>query len=390
MTLSDMSQRRLRMAMIGGGDHAFIGPVHRVATRLGGEIDLVAGAFSRDAARSAATAAGLGIDPARSYGGHDAFFAGEGARAEADRVDFVSIVTPNDQHAAAALTAIAAGMPVFCEKPLAGSLDEARAIADAARTSGVPVGVAYTYLGYPMVREARWLMREGTIGSLTRIAVSYTQGWLSDAVEDQGNAQAAWRTDPARSGVSGCLGDIGVHAQGLSDFITGDPIARVAADVRASIRGRRLDDDAAMLFRTVGDVPGTLVASQVCTGDENRLEISIHGTLGSLRWAQEDCNRLHLVTAAGGHRILTANRDALNDPVARALCRLPGGHPEGFIEALANLYRMFGAHLRDRSADAPAFPNADDGVRSLAFVEAAIASARADGAWRAVADHDIA
>jgi predicted dehydrogenase len=281
---------------------------------------------------------------------------------------------------------LAAGLPVFCEKPLAADEAEALAVLRDAEAAGLPFGMAYTYLGYPLVHEARALVASGAIGSLRRIAVSYTQGWLAKREELIGNPQAVWRTDPARSGMSGCLADIGVHAQSLSDFITGDPIDRVSADVRKTLPGRLLDDDAAVLFRTASDVPGTLVVSQVCAGDENRLEISVMGSEGSLRWHQESPNELHLTRNTGITTIRTSAA-ALTDPVASSLCRLPGGHPEGLIEALGNLYRGFAQRLAPIAPDAPEIPMPDvhDGARSIAFVAAALQSSAAGGAWQQVA-----
>lgn len=371
----------VRMAMVGGGPGAFIGPVHRRAAALDGAIALVAGAFSRNASRNAEAGRALGLAPARVYADADALVAGEAALPADVRAEFVTIVTPNHLHADAAVAALEAGFAVFCEKPLAGTLAEARRIAAAAVRA--PLGIAFTYLGYPLVREARALVAAGRIGAVRRVAVSYTQGWLARAVEREGNAQAAWRTDPAQAGAGGALGDIGVHAQSLAEHVSGQQIVALAADFRAAVAGRRLDDDGAMLLRFANGARGTLVASQICCGDENRLSLSVYGETGALHWAQEQPNELILAEDGRPAQRITANAALLSDEGARSLLRLPGGHPEGYIEAFANLYGSFAGALRGAAAGLVA--GADLGVRSAAFVEAALASSAADGQWRPLA-----
>lgn len=370
----------VRMAMIGGGPGAFIGPVHRRAAALDGAIVLVAGAFSSDAARNEAAGLALGLPGARVYQDAKALVAGELALPADERAEFVSIVTPNHLHAEAAVAALERGLAVFCEKPLAGTLAGASRIAAAATRA--PLGIAFTYLGYPLVREARALVASGRLGAVRRVTVSYTQGWLARAVERDGNAQAEWRTDPTRAGVGGALGDIGVHAQSLAEHVSGQKIVALSADVRAAVAGRRLDDDGAVLLRFANGARGTLVASQICSGDENRLTLSVYGETGALHWAQEQPGELILAQEGRPAQRVTANAALLTDDGARAMLRLPGGHPEGYIEAFANLYAGFAGALRGAATE---YPGAELGVRSAAFVEAALASSAADGQWRPLA-----
>lgn len=382
---SAMAAGPVRMAMIGGGTGSFIGPVHRKAAALDGMIRLVAGAFSSDAARNAETGRDLGLAPDRVYAGYDDMLAQEAARPIGERPEFVAIVTPNHLHAPAALAAFRHGFPVLCEKPIAASLAEAQAIRESADAAGLPCGVTYTYQGYPLVHEARALVASGTLGAIRRVMVSYTQGWLAEPIEQDGNRQASWRTAPQTAGLGGALGDIGVHAQNLAEYVAGSPIVELSADIRTAVAGRALDDDGAMLLRFAGGARGTLVASQVCAGDENRLELRIHGERGSLHWEQESPNRLWHRPIDGPARLITANPDHLQDAVAAAMLRLPGGHPEGYIEAFANLYRAFALSLRGDTAVA-AIPGAREGERSMAFIEAALDSSRAQGAWRRLPD----
>lgn len=374
----------VRMAMIGGGPGSFIGPVHRRAASLDGLIRLVSGAFSSDATRNADTGRELGLDSDRLYAHYEDMLAREAARPVGERPEFVAIVTPNHLHAPAALAAFYHGFPVLCEKPIAATLAEARDIRAAAEASGLACGVTYTYRGYPLVHEARALVASGALGSIRRVTVSYTQGWLAQPVEQSDNRQAGWRTSPQTAGLGGALGDIGVHAQNLAEYVTGSPIEELSADIRAAVAGRLLDDDGAMLLRFANGARGTLTASQICAGDENRLELRVHGERGSLHWEQESPNRLWHRPADGPARLITANPDLLEDATAAAMLRLPGGHPEGYIEAFANLYRAFALSLRGDTA--ARLPDAREGERSMAFVEAALDSSRDRGAWRRLPD----
>ena len=368
------------MAMIGGGTGAFIGPVHRRAAALDGALVLVAGCFSRDPLRNRETGAAVGVDLDRIYPDYEALIVGEAARSPDERAEFISIVTPNYLHAPIALAALAHGFPVLCEKPLARGLGEAREIAKAAGEAGVPFGITYTYLGYALVHEARALVASGRIGSIRRVSATYTQGWLAGPEEANGNVQAVWRTDPASAGTAGAVGDIGVHAQSLIEFVCGCEIASVSGDIRAAVPGRRLDDDGAVLLRFEGGARGSIVVSQICSGDENRLELRVYGETGSIEWSQETPHELWVRPLDRPAQRISANPSMLSDPVARGMLRLPGGHPEGYIEAFANLYLVFAARVRGR--DTANVPGVEAGVRSMAFVEAVVASSAADGAWR--------
>lgn len=372
---------RVRLAMVGGGLGSFMGPVHRRAAAMDGLITVVAGAFSRDAGRNAAAA----LPGERVYPDHYALIAGEAALPADQRAQLVAVLTPNATHAEVSQAALAAGFAVLCEKPLAHDLAAARAVADAAMASPHPFAVAYTYLGYPMIHELRALVASGAIGTLRRVATHYMQGWLAEPIEADVSG-AAWRTDPAEAGISGCFGDIGVHAQSLVEFVSGAPIARVLADIHTCVPGRRLDDDGALLFRLASGVPGTLTASQVCAGEQNRLEIALFGSEGSLRWAQERPFEAILTDAAGRATTIAASPAMMTCPMASGLLRLPGGHPEGYLEALANIYRAMAAHIRG-VADATTMPlaGADKGVRSLAFTQAVVESSK-QNTWVAVGD----
>ena len=374
----------VRMAMIGGGRGSFIGPVHRKAAALDGLVRLCAGAFSPDPARNREAGLQLGLAPDRVHENYEVLLAREAERPAAERPEFIAIVTPNHLHAPIATAALAHGFAVLCEKPLARDLAEARELGRAVEDSGAPFAMTYTYLGYPLVHEARAIVASGDIGAVRRIVVSYTQGWLAQPVECEGNRQASWRTSPETAGVGGALGDIGIHAQSLAEFVGGTDIVEVSADIRAALPDRRLDDDGAMLLRFTNGARGTLIASQVCAGDENRLELRIHGESGSLEWTQESPNHLWHRPIDAPARLITANPNLLRDSGARAMARLPGGHPEGYIEAFANLYRAFALSLR--GDEAPFIPGLREGVHSMAFIEAAIASSRANGAWQRIAD----
>ncbi len=356
-----------------------MGPVHRRAAALDGAFEVVAGAFSRDPARNAQGA----LPGERLYPDWRALLDGECALLPGQRAEMIAVLTPNATHAAITGAALDCGFAVLCEKPLAHDLAAARSLA--LRGADPLLAVAYTYLGYPMVHELRALVANGAIGALRRVAVHYLQGWLAEPVEAD-LPGAAWRTDPAQAGISGCFGDIGVHAQSLVEFTTGERIARVLADITTVVPGRRLDDDGATLFRLGSGVRGTLTASQVCAGEQNRLEIALFGETGALRWAQERPFEIELSDAVGRSTRIGAVPALLTSPVATGLLRLPGGHPEGYIEALANIYRTMADRLRDRSgAHAMPLPDAALGARGLAFTQAVVASSAA-GTWRDVED----
>ncbi|MBW8812688.1 MAG: Gfo/Idh/MocA family oxidoreductase [Caulobacterales bacterium] len=361
--------------MVGGGPGAFIGPVHRMAAELDGRIRLVAGAFSRDPARSAAAGEAWGV---RSYPDLAALLAAEAGRA--DGAELVAIVTPNHLHFEQAAAALKAGLHVMSDKPATRDLAEARALADVVAASGRLYGLTYVYTGYPMVREAREIVRRGDLGPVRKIVAEYAQGWLSRPLEREGDKQADWRTDPARAGVGGCIGDIGVHAFNLAEFVGGAPVTRLCADLAAVVPGRALDDDCNVLLRFEGGARGVLIASQICAGARNGLKLQVYGERGGLIWSHERPNELVVDWLEGPTQVLHAGSGHMG-PVARAATRLPAGHPEGFVEAFANLYRDFADAILGGSGDAGLVPGIKAGVRGMAFVETAVAASRDGAGW---------
>lgn len=376
-----MSGKALKLGMAGGGEGAFIGAIHRKAAALDGDWQLVAGAFSSDAARNERSGAALGLDPQRVYGDLNALIAAETSLPKGERIDALAIVTPNHLHAPMAIAALEAGIHVFCEKPMAMSSDEARAIAAAARKSGAKFALAFTYSGYPLVEEARTRVARGDLGKIRLVQVEYLQGWLSLPIDGEGNKQAEWRTDPAKAGLGGCLGDIGTHAFHLAEHVSGVRVSEVSADLTAHVAGRRLDDDVSALLRFDGGARGTLKATQVAAGEENGLKLRVSGEHGTLEWAQMEPNTLTLrwldrpaeVVRAGGPGLAASTQ---------ALLRTPSGHPEGYIEAFANLYQGFAAAIRGQ--DERFVPGLTDGLRTMNFIEAVIANAASDRKWTPV------
>jgi predicted dehydrogenase len=371
-------QRQLRLGMVGGGDGAYIGNIHRLASRLDGAWQLVAGAFDVHPARGRAFALSQGIDEARSYGTYQELIAGEAVRE--DRVDAVAICTPNFTHYPIAQALIEAGFDVICEKPLTATLDDAVALEKLARDSGKFVGVTYTYSGYPMVHEARVRIARGEIGKVRSLQVEYPLEWMATAIEAQGNAQAAWRTDPKKNGRGGSIGDIGTHAYHLAGFVTGLKLKSLTADLATFVEGRALDDNAHVMMRYEGGARGLLWSSQVALGNSNGVRLRVFGERGSLQWFQEQPNEL-IYTPLGG-RVQTIKRgtDDLSDD-AKARTRTPPGHPEGYLEAFANLYAGFAEAIRARREGRKPgplgqnVPLAYDGLKGVAFVEAVVDSA---------------
>lgn len=363
------------MAMVGGGPGAFIGPVHRMAAELDGEIALVAGVFSRDPGRSKEGGARYGIASERSYPTLEALIAGEKSRP--DGAQFISVVSPNRHHFEAAEAALKAGLPVICDKPMTATLAEARALETLAGEMKTPMAVTYTYTGYPLVREARERVRRGDLGAVRKVIVEYLQGWLSEPVERGGNKQAGWRTDPEQAGVGGCIGDIGVHAFNLAEFVAQERVVAFNADLASVVKGRALDDDCSMLLRFSNEARGVLIASQVAIGEQNGLRVRVYGERGGLDWRQESPNELSIHKADGSLEILRAG-GALNEAAQRA-SRLPGGHPEGYLEAFANIYRDFAAQLRGESR--PSLPGVREGARGVAFIESAVNASRQGAGW---------
>jgi predicted dehydrogenase len=380
---------RLRLGMVGGGEGSFIGAVHRIAARLDDQYELVAGALSRDPERARSSAAALHISNERAY----ADFATM-ARAEVkrpDRIDVVAIVTPNDMHFPAAKAFLEAGIDVICDKPATRTLDEARTLAALVRDSGRSFVLTHNYTGYPMIRQAREMIAAGELGRLRVVQVEYPQEWLTERLEDTGQKQAEWRTDPARSGVGGCIGDIGTHAFNLAEFVTHLRCEAVAADLTTFVEGRRLDDNVQVMLRFAGGARGALWASQVAPGNENGLQLRVYGDKGGLHWRQDEPNTLRHAPFGQQPRLLTRGGPGIGKAAAHAT-RIPAGHPEGYLEGFAQLYADTALLLRARQAGEPPDPVTDllptiaDGVRGLAFIETAIASSKADSAWRTLPD----
>lgn len=374
--------RKLRMGMVGGGPGSLIGPVHRVAAELDGRIEMVAGAFSQSPERSRVAGAFYHIDPSRSYGGYEEMMKAEKARADA--IDFVVITTPNHLHLPIAKAALEAGFPVVSDKPATATYAEVLELEALVAKAGLPYALTHTYVGYGLVREARAICAAGELGKIRKIAVEYLQGWMTEAIEDTGHKQAAWRSDPALSGPGGCIGDIGTHAFHLAEYVTGLDVTELNATLRSVVAGRKLDDDCTALLRMNNGASGVLMASQIAAGEANGLRLRVYGEKASLHWAQEDPNRLLIKRHNGPEEIRYAGGGYLSAS-ARAVTRLPGGHPEGYFEAFAVLYREFADALaawRENSASTlPAtLPGIRAGVRGMQFIARAIESNRV-GSW---------
>ncbi|MCM5705651.1 Gfo/Idh/MocA family protein [Larsenimonas salina] len=380
----------VRMGMIGGGDGAFIGKVHRLAAALDGHIELVSGSFSRTDDNNRRTGALCGLSPERVHTDWRALLEAERHLPEDQRMQMVAIVTPNHLHVPMAVAALEAGFHVMSEKPAGLSLEQTQALPQALADSGRLYGLSHTYLGYPMVWQARDMVARNELGALRKIHVEYPQGWLADQPEAQGNKQAAWRTDPAFSGASGCMADIGTHAFGLAEFVSGHRIDALCASLGIHAEGRQLDDDGDVLFKTAEGASGTLTVSQVCTGEENGLRLRVYGEAGSLEWRQMAPNSLIHRRAQAPMQIFRGGIDqpGLCDEAKRRF-RLPGGHPEGYLEALANLYSDFVHAIRaQKTHDAEGVPTLSSGLRGMAFIEAVTASQRSSEKWTSVTDTD--
>lgn len=370
-----MTENTLRMGMVGGGQGAFIGDVHRLAARLDGKIDLVCGAFSRDPDNCIATGRQLGLEASRCYTNYDEMMRAEAALPEDQRMHFVAIVTPNHVHFPVAKAALEAGFHVLSDKPATLNMEEARELAAIVQKHDtLAYGLTHTYLGYPLVGAARQIVADGGIGKVRKVYVEYIQGWLAGEVD---NKQADWRTDPARSGISGCMGDIGTHAHNLAEFVTGKIMTHVAADLSVFVEGRRLDDDGSALFRMQDGVRGVLSASQVCVGNENTLSIRVYGETGGLEWNQEEPNTLIRTYTDRPTEILRAAQGYLPADV-QAGFRTPPGHPEGYIEAFANIYLEFAEALQTQDGVKAGI---DAALRGMAFVEALVESSNNNSTW---------
>lgn len=378
------AQRKLRYGMVGGGQNAFIGAVHRMAANLDGQLELVAGAFSADAKNSQVTGEQLFLNPKRVYASYAEMAEREAALPAEERMDFVAIVTPNFLHAPVATAFLKKGFHVVCDKPMTLNLKEAKALREVVRKSGKVFALTHNYTGYPMVKEARDLVRTGKLGKILKVVAEYPQGWLLDKIETTGHKQATWRADPKKAGASCCVGDIGTHAENLGRYITGLEIESLCAEFTSFIPGRKLEDDANMLLRYQGGAKGVLHCSQISCGEENNLNIRVYGTLGALAWQQEHPNELKFIPKGEPAKILRRGNGYVSD-VAKKFTRLPFGHPEAFIEAFANIYMEAVAAIRasieGKRIDKNDFPTVDDGVIGMAFIETCVKSAKSNAKW---------
>ena len=378
---------KIRLGMVGGGIGAFIGDVHRMAARLDNRYELVAGAFSSDPARSKESAASLGIAEDRAYDDFETMARAEGERA--DGIEAVAIVTPNHLHHGPAKAFLEAGIHVICDKPLTSSLEHAEELRDLVAEKELLFAVTYNYSGYPMVRQARDMVAAGEMGNIRVVQVEYPQDWLSTDLESSGQKQAAWRTDPKQAGAGGSLGDIGTHAFQLVEFVTGLEVKSLLADLNAFVPGRQLDDNAQILLRFNNGARGSLWASQVAVGHENGLRIRVYGDKASLEWFQEQPNQLRFSVLGEPPRFITTGSGATGE-TANAATRIPGGHPEGFLEAFANLYRDFADQIEARNTQQEAaassclVPTVADGLKGVEFVEKAVASSQSGGVWQSL------
>ncbi len=377
------------MGMIGGGKDAFIGAIHRKAANMDGLIELCCGALSIHPETARASGKDLFLDESRTYLTYDEMINKESVLPDDKRIDFITIVTPNFIHFAPAMMALDHGFNVVIEKPMTFTLDEAKQLKKKVDETGLVLCLTHTYSGYPMVKQARAMIQEGSLGKIRKIIVEYSQGWLSKLSEKEGNAQAAWRTDPKKSGKSGCMGDIGTHAAHLAEYISGLKIIKLCADLNIMVKGRALDDDGNVLLKFENDAAGVLIASQVAAGEENALKIRIYGEEGGLEWAQHEPNTLLVKWLSKPAQILRAGANYTNilNSFATQNCRTPGGHPEGYLEAFGNIYRNFALTLQAKlNGDTPTkemldFPGADDGIRGMAFIDCVVASGQSKEKW---------
>jgi predicted dehydrogenase len=381
--------RKLRMGMVGGGKDAFIGAIHRLAANMDGLIELCCGALSINPDIAKDSGASLFLPEHRTYLTYDEMITKESQLPASERMDFVTIVTPNFAHFAPAMMALDHGFHVVIEKPIAFTLDEAKQLHQKVQETGLTLCLTHTYSGYPLVKQARAMVHDNVFGKIRKVWVEYPQGWLSKLSEREGNAQAAWRTDPKKSGKAGCMGDIGTHAAHLAEYITGAQITQLCADLNAMVEGRMLDDDGNVLLQFSNGARGVLMASQVAAGEENALKIRIYGEKGGLEWAQHDPNTLLVkwldaptqILRAGGNYGDRLSKYAIHNS------RTPGGHPEGYLEAFANIYRNFALTLSakiDGTTPTPEmldFPNTNDGLRGMAFIDNVVASGASDQKW---------
>ncbi len=378
-------KKKIKMGMIGGGSGSFIGAIHRIAAFLDGEIKLVSGCFSSNFSNSIATGKSLFMHEGRIYENYREMIEEESKMPDGERIDFISIVTPNHLHFEPAMLALEKGFHVILDKPMTFSLEEALLLEKKAKESGLLFAVTHTYTGYPMVKEAKERIRKGELGNLRRIYVEYPQGWLAQDIAEN-NKQAAWRVDPKRSGKAGCMGDIGTHCFNLVEYITGLKATEVCAELNTFVPGRLLDDDGAVFIRYEGGVKCVLMASQIAIGEENNLKVRVYGDKGSLEWNQHDPNTMLLKWPDKPTQMLRVGQHYLS-ALARFNTRTPAGHPEGYIEAFANIYRNFALALhsikrgKKPRAEYLDFPTVEDGVRGMKFIETVVASSQSEEKW---------
>lgn len=374
------------MGMVGGGRGAFIGAVHRMAATLDGEIELVCGAFSSDPEKSKASGADLFLPPGRVYGSFQEMITEEKKLPDGERMDFVSIVTPNHVHFPPAKMALEHGFSVVCDKPLSFNTEEALELQQRVESTGLLFALTHNYTGYPMVKQARAMVRDGQFGKIRKVIVAYPQGWLSTRLEATNQKQASWRTDPKRSGAAGAMGDIGTHAENLAEYITGLKITKLCADLHTFVDGRQLDDDGSVLLRFDNGARGILYATQIAAGEENALHIRVYGEKGGLEWHQMYPNDLKVRWLDKPEQLL---RTGVGDlaPAAQMAARVPAGHPEGYLEAFANIYRNFARSLRAKLSDESIepsyqdYPTVEDGVRGMQFIDRVIESSGSEQKW---------
>lgn len=378
------------MGMIGGGKNAFIGAIHRIAANMDGLIELSCGALSSNAAKATASAKELFISTERTYTSYEQMIQAEANLPADERIDFVSIVTPNHAHFEPAVLALENGFHVMIEKPISFSLAEAKALQQKVNETGLLLGLTHTYAGYPMVKQAKQMVKAGAFGKIRKIVVEYPQGWLSKLSEKEGNAQAVWRTDPTKSGKAGSMGDIGTHAAHLAEYISGLKITKLCADLNIMVNGRMLDDDGNVLLRFDNGATGVLIASQISAGEENDLRIKVYGEKGGLEWSQQEPNTLLVKWLDQPMQVLRAGSNYTNilSNFATHNTRTPGGHPEGYLEAFANIYRNFALTISAKlEGEIPKeewldFPGIEEGVRGMAFIENVVASAASNQKWK--------
>lgn len=380
--------RKIRYGMVGGGRGAFIGGVHRIAAAIDQQIELVCGAFSSDPERSKASGADLFLPADRCYGTFEDMIKGEAALPEGQRMDFVAIVTPNHMHFPPAKMALENGFHVLSDKPATFDLAQSKELAEIVEKTGLLYGLTHNYTGYPLVKEARDMVAAGKLGKIRKVVVEYPQGWLATRLEESGQKQAGWRTDPKRSGAAGCVGDIGTHAENLAEYITGLQIKELAADITTFVEGRALDDDANVLLRFDNGAKGVLHSSQISVGEENNLNIRVYGEKGGIEWHQNEPNTLLVKWLDQPMQVYRTANGYLGGNAAAAT-RTPPSHPEGYLEAFANIYKSFANHIRaclegkELPAGDPAldYPRIKDGVRGMAFIEAVVKSSQNNAAW---------